>query len=157
MTVEALASLLDEYEAGLDAELQLLGELETMARRQRDISLARDYTTFNRESETRERLTHALLAIEERLRPVRDQLAASREAAVQLPAYDRVVERHGRSQRVIARILATDQESLRVMREAEAARKLALARIEQGEVTLAAYRRVLVPTVATPTLVNKRG
>jgi hypothetical protein len=157
VTRDELGSLIDEYEAGLQAELQLLGQLDAIAARQRDTSLVKDYAEFNRNSEPRERLTHAILAIEERLKPLRERLAAERREAATLPAYTRVVARHQEAQALVSRILEIDQESLRVMTDAEAARRLALAGLEQGEMTLAAYRKVLAPPVASATLINGRG
>lgn len=157
MTRDELASLIDEYDAGLQAELQLLGQLDAIATRQRDITLVKDYAAFNQASEPRESLTHALLSIEERLKPIRERLAAQRREAQALPAYARVVARHKEAQDLVTRILATDRESLKVMTDAEAARRLALAGIEQGEMTLAAYRKVLAPPVASATLINGRG
>ena len=157
MTSEPLASLLEEYEAGLHAELQLLAELEALALRQRDTTLARDYDAFNREAETRERVTRGLLTIEAGLRPVRERLAARRDEASTLPHYGRVLARHQAAEALVTRILGMDRESLKVMTEAESARKLALAGIEHGEMTLAAYRRVLAPAVSSATLFNTRG
>jgi hypothetical protein len=157
VTRDALASLVDEYEAGLDAELQLLGELEQIAGRQREVSQAQDFDAFRRESERREQLTHSLLAIEERLKPVRETLAEHRQHTSSLPNYQRMSIRHREAQDAVARILGTDRESFRVMAEAGVARRAALAGLEQGEQTLAAYRKVLAPPAATPSLVDKRG
>lgn len=157
MTRDELARLIEEYAAGLEAQLRLLGQLDAIATRQRDITLVKDYVAFNKASEPREDLTNALLAIEERIKPIRERLAEHRREASSLPAYDRVVALYKDAQDRITRILATDQESLRVMTEAEAARRLALAGIGQGELTLAAYRKVLAPPVASATLINGRG
>ena len=43
------------------------------------------------------------------------------------------------------------------LKNAEQARHLAAQTLEQGESTLAAYRRVVKPTLASATLVNRRG
>ncbi len=40
---------------------------------------------------------------------------------------------------------------------AELARRSAVAGLEKGETTLAAYRRVLAPPVASATLLKRRG
>jgi len=157
VTRDALASLVDEYEAGLEAELRLLGDLALIAGRQQEGSRAQDFEAFRRESELREHLTHSLLAIEERLKPVRETLAQNRQHTATLPNYQRMSMRHREAQDAVARILGTDRESFRVMAEAELARRAALAGLEQGEQTLAAYRKVLAPPAAAPSLVNKRG
>jgi hypothetical protein len=43
------------------------------------------------------------------------------------------------------------------LREAEIARRFAAQAIEAGENTLAAYRRVVAPPLASASLLNKRG
>ena len=78
MTRDALAALIDEYEAGLDAELRLLGPLEAIALRQRDVTVARNLDAFQDESARRDRLTNSLLTIEDSLRSIRTTLAEHR-------------------------------------------------------------------------------
>jgi hypothetical protein len=46
---------------------------------------------------------------------------------------------------------------LQALRNAEHARRLAAQTLEQGESTLAAYRRVVTPALESATLVNRRG
>ena len=58
---------------------------------------------------------------------------------------------------LVARILATDEESIQALADAELARRAAVASLEQGETTLAAYRRVLSPTLAQASLLDRRG
>jgi hypothetical protein len=157
VTRDALASLVDEYEAGLEAELRLLADLEQIAARQQDTSRVQDFEAFQRETERREDLTRSLLAIEERIKPVRETLAQNRQQTATLPNYARMSTRHREAQEAVNRILGTDRESFRVMADAELARRAALAGIEQKEQTLSAYRKVLAPPAATPSLVNKRG
>jgi hypothetical protein len=54
-------------------------------------------------------------------------------------------------------ILAADRHSVEALHEAEHARRAAAQALEQGESTLAAYRRVVSPPLSSPALVNKRG
>ena len=51
----------------------------------------------------------------------------------------------------------SDQESLEALKEAERARRFVARALEQGESTLAAYRRVVSPTLTGATLVNRKG
>jgi len=53
--------------------------------------------------------------------------------------------------------VAVDQDSVQALKNAEQARHIAAQALEQGESTLAAYRRVVTPTLASATLVNRRG
>jgi hypothetical protein len=54
-------------------------------------------------------------------------------------------------------VLTVDEGSLEALKEAELARRVAAQALEQGESTLAAYRRVVTPTLKSATLVNRRG
>jgi hypothetical protein len=157
VTRDALAALIDEYEAGLDAELRLLGPLEAIALRQRDVTVARNLDAFQDESARRDRLTNSLLTIEDSLRSIRATLAEHRREAAMVPGYERVATKHREAQALVARILSADGDSFRSLAEAELARRVALASLEQGEMTLAAYRKVLAPPADGATLVDKRG
>ena|SRR5687767_2318597 len=50
-----------------------------------------------------------------------------------------------------------DRDSVEALKEAEQARRVAAQSIQQGESTLAAYRRVVSPGLTPATLVNRRG
>jgi hypothetical protein len=58
---------------------------------------------------------------------------------------------------LVAAILATDQESMKALADAELARRAAVASLERGETTLAAYRKVIAPPVSASTLLDRRG
>lgn len=53
-------------------------------------------------------------------------------------------------------ILGADEQTVRALRDANLARRAAAQVLEQGEATLAAYRRVVTPS-SSPTLVSFRG
>jgi hypothetical protein len=74
-----------------------------------------------------------------------------------LPGYSDVVALRRQASALVARILATDEESMQSLTDAELARRAAVASLEQGETTLAAYRRVLTPNLAQASLVDRRG
>jgi hypothetical protein len=102
-------------------------------------------------------LTRALVRVEEGLRPVRARLAAARERVADLHGYVLVAELRQRATALVAGILATDDESMQALADAELARRSAVASLEQGETTLAAYRRVLSPPPGQASLVDRRG
>jgi len=58
---------------------------------------------------------------------------------------------------LVASILETDKASMRALADAELARRAAMAGLETGETTLAAYRRVLSPPVGSASVLNLRG
>ena len=152
-----LADCLAQYRAGLEAELALLGQLEVVATRQRGVTARRDFEGLGAEGEERDRLTRALVALEEGLQPVRARLSSARDQVARVPGYAEVLALRQRAGALVARILATDEESMRSLADAELARRAALASLEQGETTLAAYRRVLTPALRHASLVDRHG
>lgn len=157
MTDAELRDALAQYRAGLDTQLALLDQLAAVAARQRSGSTRRDYEQLGVEGEERDRLTHALVAVEHGLQPLRARLTAARGRAVGVPGYGDVVALRQRAADLVAQILRTDEESIQALADAELARRAAVASLEQGETTLAAYRRVLSPALGQASLVDRRG
>jgi len=157
-TRREIGDALAQYRAGLEACLVLLRRLEAVAEQQRLRSDARDYQTLAAEGETRQQLTHALLAIEPGLRDARTLLQGVDPAQLDAePNYRLVTTLRAQVRELIDAIQAVDAASLRSLADAELARRSALASLEAGEHTLAAYRRVLVPDVGHASLVDRRG
>jgi hypothetical protein len=152
-----LASALEEYRAGLEAELVLLRQLQAIAARQREGTTTRDFEQFAVESDARERLTRTLVNIEQGLRTIRDSLTRGRVDLHSHPAYREVLALRRTAEDLVAAILATDQDSMKALADAELARRAAVASLERGESTLAAYRKVIAPPVSSATLVDRRG
>ena len=157
MNDHALVDALAQYRAGLDAEIALLEQLALVAARQRGVTVRRDFEQLGIEGDERDRLTRALVAVEEGLQPVRARLSAARDRVTTLGGYAEVVALHQQASGLVARILATDEESMQSLADAELARRAAVASLEQGETTLAAYRRVLTPSISQASLVDRRG
>ena len=157
MSDHALADALAEYRAGLDAEIALLEQLALVAARQRGVTARRDFEQFGVEGDERDRLTQALVAVEDGLQSARARLGQARERVVALGGYGEVVGLRQRAATLVARILATDEESMQSLADAELARRVAVASLEQGETTLAAYRRVLTPSLGHASLVDRHG
>jgi len=152
-----LVDALAEYRAGLDAEIALLEQLALVATRQRRVTARRDFEQLGVEGDERDRLTRALVAVEEGLQPVRARLSAARDSVVTQRAYTEVVGLRQRAAALVTRILATDEDSMQSLADAELARRAAVASLEQGETTLAAYRRVLAPSLGQASLLDRRG
>lgn len=157
MTHEDLALALEEFRKGLETELVLLRQLQAVAAQQREVSAARDFDRFKIVSDERDRLTRSLLAIEEGLAGDRELLARQRERASSLPVYGTILALRQASSDLVNDILSSDQAAMQALADADVARRAALASLERGESTLAAYRRVLAPPVANAGLVNTRG
>jgi hypothetical protein len=157
MTPDDLARLIEQYRAGIVAELNLLKQLAAVSHKQNDGSRSRDFGKLSTAADSREELMRSLVMIEEGLRAVRQSLTEHRAIASRLPGFDEVAALHRDAAQLIGSILSTDQESLAALADAEFARRSAFANLERGESTLAAYRRVLSPPVASATLFNKKG
>jgi hypothetical protein len=157
VTAQELTNLLDQYRAALEAQIALLRQLESVAARQREVTEARDFERLAAASDQRDRLTRSLITIEEGLAEVRQRLAQSRGEVTSLPAFHSVIDLRHVAADLVAKILATDRESMKSLADAELARRAALASLERGETTLAAYRRVLAPPVSSAALLNRRG
>lgn len=157
MTDDALADALAQYRAGLEAQIALLEQLAAVAARQRSVTARRDFERLAAEGDERDRLTRALVTIEEGLQSVRGRMAGARIRAAAMGGYADAVDLRQRAAALVARILATDDESLQSLADAELARRAAVASLEQGETTLAAYRRVLAPSLGHASLVDRRG
>jgi flagellar biosynthesis component FlhA len=153
----ALLQLLAQYKTALDAQIALLQQLEGTASRQHQTTETRDFEQLAAESDRRDRLTQSLLAIEDGLATVRATLAQSRTDVESSTEFADVMVLRKTAAELVARILATDRESMRVLSDAELARRAAIASLERGETTLAAYRKVLAPPVANATLLDRRG
>jgi hypothetical protein len=152
-----LATTLADYRTGLDAELQLLHQLETLATRQRDLPHppgADDLTALGLE---RERQLAALLALETQLQPLRQRLLSSLPEARELPGFAGVAERHKRAGDLVALIMRLDRESLDILQKADQDRRAAAQSLETGEATLAAYRRILQQPQPSAGLFTQRG
>jgi hypothetical protein len=157
MTPDELAGLLDQYRAGIEAELNLLHQMADIAQQQRAATQASDFEALGRVADGRDRIMRSLVTIEEGLRSVRQALIDHRQQAMRIDGYEEVARRHREAAALVGEILATDQQSMADLANAELARRSAVAGLERGETTLAAYRRVLSPPVASARLVDKVG
>ena len=157
MTRDELARLISEYHAGVEAEIRLLHQLADVSSRQRAVTAGGDFKQFTQPADERDAIMRSLVTIEDGLRTVRQTLASHRERAAGLQGFDAVVKLHREATQIVNRIMATDQASLSALADADLARRSAVASLERGESTLAAYRRVLAPPVASATLVDRRG
>ena len=157
MTDRDALQLLEQYRAGLEAEIALLRQLDTIAVRQRDVTETRDFEQLAKESDVRDRVMRTLVTIEKGVRDVRDALNASRMDLSRFEPYHQVVALRHVASELVQRILTIDRDSMKALGDAELARRAALASLERGETTLAAYRRVIAPPLSNAALLDRRG
>ena len=152
-----LAALVAEYRAGLDVELALLHRIEMLAAQQRDASRAGEIKTLTAISDERDRIMASLVTLEHQLKPMRIRLAESYRELGDDPHFADLVARHRDAAGRVSTILSWDRDSLDALKEAETARNFVARMLEQGESTLAAYRRVVTPPFAGAALVDRKG
>jgi len=157
VTLLELTPLVEQYRAGLDAELMLLHRLQALSVDQRRASETGSVLEMQRSIDGRDRVMATLVTVEHELKGVRQQLLKFREYLADMPAFLEIVALHRQAADLVADIVAVDQDSVQALKNAEHARHIAAQALEQGESTLAAYRRVVTPTLASATLVNRRG
>jgi hypothetical protein len=157
MTRDELPQLVAHYRAGLEAEMTLLHRLESLAAQQRETSEAGDLEALAAVSDQRDRVMAGLVRIEHELKPVRMMLLEHRRTLDSVTEFSDVAALHQSAAALIERIVADDRSSLESLKQAERARRFAAQSIEQGETTLAAYRRVVAPSLPGAALVNRKG
>ena len=152
-----LATALADYRTGMDAELQALAQLESIATRQHALPHPPPAEALASLGLERERHLAALTGLEQQLQPLRALVAAHLELARTLPGFTGVAERHRRAGEYVATIMRLDSESLEALQRADQERRAAAHDLEAGEATLAAYRRVLQQPQPSAGLFNQRG
>ena len=157
MNPHDLPQFVAQYRAGLEAEMTLLHRLEWLAARQRETSQQGDLETLAAVSDQRDRVMAGLVTIEHELKPIRMALLEFRKSLDEVAEFRDVAVLHREAAALVERIVTKDRESLDALKEAELARRFASQSLEQGESTLAAYRRVVAPPLSGANLVNKKG
>ncbi len=155
--LEQLTSAIVSYSSGLDAQLELLTNLEAISARQAEATRDGSAEALAQCSDERARLTAALIALEQNLKPVRALLADHSHLAARLPGFASLVTRHSAAGRRIAALIEADSQIMAALKDADAARRFAAQALEAGEATLAAYRRVIAPPPTSAAIVDERG
>ena len=148
--------LITEYRAGLEAEIALLRHLATLAAREREVTESARFDALDDVSEARDQVMAALASLEAGLRPIRHALRDPGEL-VHLQEFRELTAMHEEAADLAEQILRSDERTLTALRQSDLTRRYAADSLEKGESTLAAYRRVVMPSMASATLVNRRG
>lgn len=149
--------LLAEYHHTLAAALVPLRQLLVLAEQQRSCAGARDFDRLSAASDERDRVMADLARLDRQLSCLRPHLEAHRTQAATLDLYRAIVDLGQEAGRLITQVGATDAESLKTLSDAERARRAAMASLEQGETTLAAYRKVLATPGEHAAMVDRVG
>jgi hypothetical protein len=145
------------YTAGLDAEIALLQQLETLAAEQRAVCGRNELLPLGLLATRRAALMHELAAVEARIAPLRGRLQTDLEQALRTPGYPAVETRRQEAQTLIYRLLAADRKLLTDLETSLESRRRESHDLDTGNATLAAYRRVVEPTLASAGLFDQRG
>jgi hypothetical protein len=145
------------YTAGLDAEIALLHQVEALAGEQRAVWARDELLPLGPLATRRAALMHELAAVEGRIAPLRDRLRGDLERAMRTPGYGAAETRREEARTLAHRLLAADRKLLTDLETLVASRRQEAHDLDTGNATLAAYRRVVVPTVDSAGLFDQRG
>jgi histidine ammonia-lyase len=137
--------------------MTLLRRLEALSHEQADLSQSGSLDRIGEIVEERERLMAALVTIEHGLKPIRLQIAEGRTILSDLPEFKAVAALHREAADLASAVLTADEISIEALKAAEIARRATAQALEQGESTLAAYRRVVTPELGSSALVSRKG
>lgn len=154
---ELLSAVLVDYGAGLDIALQLLTQLEDLAARQAALPASAEPAHLQTIVVERQRLLDGLLALETRLRPLRERIATHVDEARLIAGFEVIAARHRTAAAAVTRILRVDKQSLDTLQQADVQRRADAQVVETAGATLAAYRRVLSGPQGSAGLVDQRG
>jgi hypothetical protein len=157
VTITEIEAALPDYIAGIEAELRLLSRLRQLALDQHDASQARKIDEVNRAGDERDRIMAALVQLEYQLKPVRQEILAQKVDAERLNGFTAIVALHRTAAGLVSDIMQADRNTLEELKSAELARRTSAQAIESGEATLAAYRRVLTPSLGSSGLIDRKG
>jgi hypothetical protein len=157
VTRTEITDALTAYIAGLDAEIGLLRHIDALSAAQRQVPQSDDLGALAGFAERRSRVMAALASLEHSLHPIRAKIVEHLALARTLGPFDQAVQRHREAAELITRIMSTDRTLMALLDEALNVRRQLAHSLEAGGVTLAAYRRVLTPTIGSAGLVDRHG
>jgi hypothetical protein len=145
------------YAAGLDAEMVLLRQVEALAAEQRAAWSRDELLPLGSLATRRAALMHELAAVEARIAPLHDRLRADLERALRTPGYGTADAKRQDVRLQIHRLMAADRAFLTDLESSLDSLRREAHALDTGNATLAAYRRVVVPAVASANLFDQRG
>lgn len=143
--------------AGLDAEIAILRQVEALAAEQRAVWARNELLPLGALATRRAALMHELAAVEARIAPLYERLRSDLARTLRTPGYDAAQTRRQEAQTLIYRLMAADRAFMADLETSLASRRQEAHDLDTGNATLAAYRRVVLPTVASAGLFDQRG
>jgi hypothetical protein len=125
MTDKHLLPLVEQYRAGLDAQLMLLHRLQAVALEQRRVTQTGSAGEVHATVEDRARVLGALVTVEQELKGLRELVAAAREDLAGLPAFQELADLHKEAADLVADIINLDRDSIESLEEGEQTRRIA--------------------------------
>ena len=145
------------YTTGLDAEIAILRQVEALGAEQRSAWERNELLPLGSLATRRAALMHDLAAIEARIAPLRDRLRGDLDRACRTPGYAAAEARGRDAQALVLRVMAADRRFLTDLEASLQARRREAHDLDTGGATLAAYRRIVAPAIASAALVDQRG
>jgi len=145
------------YADGLDAEIAILRKVDALALEQRSAWARDELLPLGSLATRRAALMHELAATETRIAPLRDRLRGDLVRARRTPGYPRAEALGEEAQALIRTLMAADRKFLIDLEASLEDRRREAHDLDTGGATLAAYRRVVAPRVATAGLFDQRG
>jgi hypothetical protein len=145
------------YTAGLDTAIVLLRQVEALAGEQRDAWTRNDLSPLAALATRRAALMHDLAAVEARLEPMRDRLVTDLVRTRRSARYAAADARGQEAKALVQRLMAADRSFLIDLETTLVARRREAHDLDTGGATLAAYKRVVAPTVASAGLFDSLG
>ncbi len=145
------------YTAGLDVEIAILRQIEALGAEQRSAWARNDLLPLGPLATRRAALMHDLAATESRIAPLRDQLRGDLDRACRTPAYAAAEAQGRETQALVVRLMTADRRFLTDLETSLEARRREAHDLDTGGATLAAYRRIVAPAVASAALVDRLG
>ena len=152
-----LDDVLAAYTAGLESEIELLRQVESLADDQRAAFARGELVDLGGLAVRRAELMHHLSAIEARLSPWRNRILANLAIARRSLHFPAAETRGQETQALVRHLMDRDRRFLNDLEATLEDRRREAHALDTGGATLAAYRRVVAPSTAHAALVDSRG
>ena len=148
---------LEDYSQRFALEVDLVRQLAACALAQCEAAEARDVVALARAALDRQSCMDALQQLEQALAPLRAGLLRHVQASPTVPRHAAILAMHDAAKKGIAEIVERDARMRPALEALRNEARTGSQQIEAGEVTLAAYKRVVAPPPASAGLVDSRG
>jgi hypothetical protein len=150
---EALAA----YTAGLERQIACLRQVEALGEEQHAACGRDDLLPLAALATRRAAVMHELAAIETGIAPVRDRLLVEPIRVRERPGFPAADARMREIQAIVDRVTTADRALIADLERTVASRRREVHDLDTGGATLAAYKRVVFPTVHSAGLLDSRG